>query len=158
MGNLKKIDENELTLNQLLFIDEYFSNGRDAKLAYKAVYKATTEGSIKVGVAKLLKNPKVKEAIINSNEQFLAKNKLDIDEIINNIKKIEEKARIDGKASDALRANELLARLAGAFEPPKEKNSSSNKPMAIQINIQAPTVDSKVIDIDINNEPTEEDN
>ena len=152
MNNLQKPKENELSLNELLFVEAYFANNKDARAAYKAVYHTTTDDSLRVGVNRLLRKQKIKDAIINTSEQFLAKNKIDVYDIVENIKAIEKKAREEGKAADALRANELLAKLAGAFDITRKKESSTNKPVAIQINIQPPTTTPPAIDISYSDE------
>lgn len=128
-----------LNHRQKSFVDEYLSNGMNARQAYLTVYQPDSEMEVvDVNASKLLSNSKVKEYLGVRMGELSQKTSKTREDIVKDLEKVTNKFLEDGKLTpNALKAIELLAKMNGWFTPQQHEV----KHMGININYTKPISD-----------------
>lgn len=108
------------------FVQEYLTNGLNGRHAYQAVYHKSNDNSSDVGASRLLKNSKVQE-FMEEFKNLPENNKLSKAEIVQNIIDTRDEAFRNKRYTDVLRANEILTKMFGFYEPDKQEISGNIK-------------------------------
>lgn len=118
----------ELTAQQIRFVQEYLIcfDGTDAAIA--AGY---SEKSAPSTATALLNMPKIREAIGKSQANFENKCQITREKVLEDIKRIGDKAESYGRYGDALKAAELLGKSVGAFTDVIENRHTFGAPVEI---------------------------
>lgn len=99
-----------LTLKEQSFVNEYFKTGKKLQAAINAGY---AKASAHVTASRLLKKPKIKEAIERIQAEVKSRNLVSVDEVVNGLKAI---AQDDGaQKRDRISAFNSLGRFLGIF-------------------------------------------
>ena len=148
------------------FVDEIFTNGMNQALAYRTVFKVTNDNYSKVAACRLLKRPEVAAYYNHKMKEYRESLEIDkqkmtdlLKDTMNDflyLKNLAKQGKLTAeqesifarlmlvlKASDALKAADMINKLQGNYEPDKIEHSGI-KP--IQINIIDPTKKEKPLD------------
>lgn len=106
-----------------LFVEEYYKNNCNATKAYMQVYGQKDEKSASASAAKLLRKDSVQAIIAEIESQMLNKTIVTKEEIIQSNIAIRDEAKAQRRYSDAIRANEQIAKLCGYYTADKVEMS-----------------------------------
>ena len=123
--------EFKLNQKQIQFCHEYLRNGGIARQAYSKVYGTSPAVSSTNG-AGLLRKPDVQKYLTKLQEKIQNQNVIELEEIIENLKKIEQECREKGKYDQAIEANKQMALIMGYNKKSPTTDNSSNS-ITIQI-------------------------
>lgn len=117
----------ELTPKQQLFVREYLKDLSAAAAYRRAGYKAATDNVAAVEGHKLLRNPKVAQAIKAAQSKRAERTELTADEVIGGLRK--EYGRKDTTGAARVRALELLGKHLGMFPDKQEVSGPKGGPI-----------------------------
>lgn len=106
-----------LTENQIKFVEEY-AKGKSALQSYKASYntKGQNDKILSYKANKLLENENIIKEIEDKREKKSSFLNYKTEDSFNKIKEIQQKALEKGDLTNALKAEEMVGKLAGLFK------------------------------------------
>lgn len=108
------------------FIDEYLTNGMNARQAYLKVYPdCKTEEGADASASKILSNPKVKEYLKENQKKIQEEHGITREWIKDKLVTIIDDSMPMKYKRDALTALQMLAKMYGLNEPDKLEHSGS---------------------------------
>lgn len=137
IGNFtpKKDDSPALKAEHQLFVDELFKNNMNQVKAYMAVYSNSSYDAARANASRLIANDNIQNLVELKFAELQNRNKISVDEIISDLKKIVEDCKVDNDRKNILKALDQLSKLIGAYAP--QKIEHTNAP--IHVNIIAPS-------------------
>jgi hypothetical protein len=119
--------ETELTDKELLFINTYLTNGRHITKAYLVVHPNAKKSTAATEGSKLLKNPKIIEALRIIQEETAKKMNITKEELISDLITIKNNNMGNGSTSFAsIKAIEVLNKMLGYNSPDKQEIDMKN--------------------------------
>jgi len=112
----------------LLFIENYLIDGNGTQ-AYLKAYPNVTYETAYVNASKLLRKPKVKEAIEAGKKEFRDKMLITKEDLIKDLIDIKNAQKTDN-AQAAIKAIEVISKMLGLNEPERIEHSG-NQPITV---------------------------
>ena len=116
------------------FCLEYMKNGFNATRAYMSVYPDTKEPSARASASELLTNLNITKRIAKIQDELAENWGIDIQEVVNSIKKTRASAKSQNDFNASLKADDMLLKIRGGYAV--EKKEIINTQLPTQINFQ----------------------
>lgn len=116
------------------FCLEYMKNGFNATRAYMSVYPDTKEPSARASASELLTNLNITKRITEIQDELAENWGIDIQEVVNSIKKTRASAKSQNDFNASLKADDMLLKIRGGYAVEKKEIITPQFPT--QINFQ----------------------
>lgn len=97
------------------FVDEYMTNGRNAKRAYMTVYQVTNERSAEVAASKFLRNDEIIAIMAVAEAKLADKYNIKKEDIVKILKDLIDEAIVDKDRGNATQAVKELNKMLGYY-------------------------------------------